>query len=224
MYELKYSIPARLIHWIMAAGFAFMWLCGFTMQNLATDDSSLQEYLIDLHISVGVTMLALLVARIIFRIWRRPPVLPYSIRGWERTLAPVAHIFLYALPATVIALGWAETEVGGHTVHWFGIEIPRMFFAVDENLEAQIATMHMLLAYFFLALAFLHVAAALKHRWIDGHDVIRRMTFGLLACGIVIAAGRVNAPSDYSIEPEVTDFGGAIDMEVDARARLLHIG
>lgn len=177
MYERKYSIPARLIHWVMAAGFAFMWLCGFTMQNLVTEDSPFQEFLIDLHISVGVTMLALLVARILVRLWWRPPVLPYSIRGWERTLAPVAHVGLYLLPAAVITLGWAETNVGGNTVHWFGFELPQVFSAAGEILEARIATMHMSLAYFFLAVALLHVAAALKHRWIDGHDVIRRMTF-----------------------------------------------
>ena len=37
---------------------------------------------------------------------------------------------------------------------------------------------HMWLAYGMLAVAVGHLAAAFRHRWIDGHDVIRRMTFG----------------------------------------------
>ena len=177
MHYRKYSVPARLLHWIMAAGFAFMWLCGFTMANLVTEDSPFQEFLMDLHISVGVTMLALLLSRIVVRVLWQPPVLPYSIRGWERTLAPFAHIALYVLPATVMILGWAETNVGGNAVQWFGIETPQVFSAGGENSEALLANMHRYLAYFFLVIALLHVAAALKHRWIDGHDVIRRMTF-----------------------------------------------
>ena len=178
MYERKYSIPARSLHWIMAAGFGFMWLCGFTMQNIVQDDSPLQDFLIDLHISVGVTMLVLLVSRIVVRLAWRPPALPPSIHGWERALAPLAHAVLYVLPAVVITLGWVETNIGGNTVQWFGVELPQVFPArADESGEELFAKLHMILAYLLLAIAALHVAAALKHRWIDGHDVIRRMTF-----------------------------------------------
>ena len=178
MTDDRYHLAARLAHWIMAAGIAFMWGCGYTMTTLVEDDSPLEEFLFDLHISVGVTLLALLVARIAIRLAYRPPPLPVSIRGVERTAAHLGHAALYALPVLVIAVGWAETNFGGHAVQWFGVEMPRVFPETGEALQDFSADVHKWLAYTMLAVAAGHVAAAFKHRWFDGHDVIRRMTFG----------------------------------------------
>ncbi len=178
MIHERYHVSARLIHWIMAVGFVFMWGCGYTMTTLVEEDSPLEEFLFDLHISVGVTLLVLLLVRIANRLAYPPPVLPASIRGLERTAAHLGHAALYALPALVIAAGWAETNFGGHTVQWFGVEMPGIFPETGEELQDLSADVHMWLAYGMLAVALGHVAAAFKHRWIDGHDVIRRMTFG----------------------------------------------
>lgn len=178
MTEGRYNLAARLIHWTMALGFVFMWACGYTMTTLVEDDSALEELLFDLHISVGVTLLALLAARIAVRLAFPPPALPDSIRGMERTAAHLGHAALYALPAMVIAAGWAETNFGGHAVRWFGIEMPSVFPETGEDIQDLSEDVHMWLAYTMLAVAVGHVAAAYKHRWIDGEDVIRRMTFG----------------------------------------------
>ena len=77
----------------------------------------------------------------------------------------------------VIAAGWAETNFGGHAVQWFGVEMPQVFPETGEVLQNLSTDVHMWLAYAMLAVAVGHVGAAFKHRWIDGHDVIRRMTF-----------------------------------------------
>ena len=178
MNEGRYHPAARTIHWIMAAGFAFMWGCGYAMTTFVEEDSPLEELLFDLHISVGVTLLALLAARVGVRLACRPPPLPDTIRGLERTAAHLGHAALYALPAAVIAAGWAETNFGGHAAHWFGVEMPRVFPETGEDVQAFAEDVHRWLAYTMLAVAAGHVAAAFKHRWIDGRDVIRRMTFG----------------------------------------------
>ena len=174
----RYHLAARLIHWIMALGFAFMWGCGYTMTTLVEDDSPLEELLFDLHVSIGVTLLALLVLRIAIRLIRQPPPLPDTIRGMERTAAHLGHAALYALPAMVIAVGWAETNFGGHAVQWFGVGMPRVFPEAGEGLQDLFEDLHKWFAYTMLAVAAGHVAAAYKHRWIDGHDVIRRMSLG----------------------------------------------
>ena len=178
MTEDRYHLAARLMHWLMALGFVFMWGCGYAMTTLVEEDSPLEEFLFDLHISVGVTLLSLLVARIAIRLIHKPPPLPDSIRGMERKAAHLGHAALYALPALVIAAGWAETDFGGHAVQWFGIEMPRIFPETGEALQDLSEDVHMWLAYGMLAVAAGHVLAAFKHRWLDGHDVIRRMTFG----------------------------------------------
>ncbi len=178
MTNVRYHLAARLMHWIMAVGFVFMWACGYAMTTLVEDDSPLEELLFDLHVSVGVTLLALLVARITIRLVHKPPPLPDAIRGVERKAAHLGHAALYALPALVIAAGWAETNFGGHAVQWFGVDMPRVFPEMGEDLQDLSEDMHMWLAYTMLAVAVGHVAAAFKHRWVDGHDVIRRMAIG----------------------------------------------
>ena len=178
MTEERYRLAARLMHWIMALGFVFMWGCGYAMTTLVEEDSPLEEFLFDLHISVGVTLLALLVLRIAIRLIHRPPPPPAAIRGVERRAAHLGHAALYVLPALVISAGWAETNLGGHAVEWFGVGMPMIFPETGEALQELSEDVHMWLAYGMLAVAVGHVAAALKHRWIDGHDVIRRMTFG----------------------------------------------
>ena len=177
MTEERYHLTARLMHWIMALGFLFMWVSGFAMQNVVADDTPIEDLLRDTHVSIGITLAALLVIRIAVRLTHRPPPLPAEIRGLQRRAAHWGHAALYALPALVICIGWAQINLGGHSPDWFGIELPQVF-PTAEAWEEFSESAHMWLAYGMLAVAAGHVAAAFKHRWIDGHDVIRRMTFG----------------------------------------------
>ncbi len=178
----RYVRSARLLHWLMAVGFIFMWSCGFAMTSLVADDSQLQEFLFGLHVSIGVTLLLLLVLRIAIRLFNRPPPLPSELAAWERVGSHLGHAGLYVLPAATIAVGWAESDFGGHGVHWFGLSMPKLFPTMETlwgfNLETVTAEIHEWLAYTMLALAVVHVAAVVKHRWIDGHDVLDRMMFG----------------------------------------------
>ena len=63
------------------------------------------------------------------------------------------------------------------------VSMPKVFPTMETlfgfKLETATATLHMWLAYAMLGLAMVHVAAVVKHRWIDGHDVMYRMTFDL---------------------------------------------
>lgn len=139
---MKYSLPARLIHWIMAGGFVFMWGCGYTMTTLVEEDSPLEETLFDLHIPVGVTLLALLIFRVAVRLAYAPPPLPDAVPGVERIGFPITKVF------------------------------PTL-----EAWEALTETLHRWLAYTLLAVAGVHVGAVAKHRWIDRHDILHRMTW-----------------------------------------------
>lgn len=178
----RYSFGARLIHWLMAIGFFFMWGCGYYMTTIVEEDSPLEELLFGLHISFGVTLLFLLIARIVIRMVTPPPPPVSGLSSLEQTGSHLGHMGLYVLPILIILMGWSETDFGGHGVNWFGIEMPKVFPTMETlagiNLETFTATLHKWLAYSMLALAIVHIAAVVKHRWIDGHDVLYRMTFG----------------------------------------------
>ena len=84
---MRYTLTARLLHWIMAAGFVFMWSSGYIMTTLVNKDGPTGSWLFGLHISVGATLLALLLLRIAVRLRGRTPPLPAGIQGMERTAA-----------------------------------------------------------------------------------------------------------------------------------------
>lgn len=177
----RYHASQRVMHWLMAAGFIFMWACGYSMTGLAEDESPLQEFLFGLHISVGVTLLFLLAARIVLRLKHSAPPLPPELSKVERKSAALGHFGLYLLPLIIITSGWAETNTGGHGVEWFGVAMPKVFPTRDYWLGIEIGealeTIHHWAAYIMLGLACVHVAAVVKHRR-DGHDVLRRITLG----------------------------------------------
>lgn len=179
--EDHYHASIRVLHWLMAVGFLFMWGCGYAMSSIVEDDSPAQEFLFGLHISVGVTLLFLLIARIAIRLGVGAPPLSLAIPKIERIGAHIGHLGLYALPALIITAGWAETDFGGHGVEWFGMAMPKVFPTMETwsgiELEDLTATLHEWLAYTMLGLAVVHIAAVAKHRWLDGHDVLHRMTF-----------------------------------------------
>lgn len=178
----RYHLSIRVLHWLMALGFLCMWGLGWTMTNVAEDDSPAQEFLFGLHMSVGVTLLVLLILRIAIRLRVGAPPLPEALPRRDRIGARVGHIALYVLPVLIITLGWASRDFGGHGVEWFGLSLPKIF-PTRETLAGLkpgdlAAELHGSLAWTLLALALIHIAAVAKHRWVDGHDVLHRITLG----------------------------------------------
>lgn len=176
----RYALPLRILHWLMAAGFIFMWACGYAMTKLVPEDGAWEETLFALHISVGVTLVAFLAARFVIRLRTKHPEQPEDMPAVERKLAHIGHIMLYLVPALVLAAGWAEVDLGGHGVKWFGIAMPEIFPAsllpgVAEPEElAELA--HVWLAYGMLALVVGHILAVVKHKVIDGHNLLPRIS------------------------------------------------
>jgi cytochrome b561 len=82
---------------------------------------------------------------------------------------------LYALFFVVPLLGWAYSSAAGFPIVWFGqITLPDLVTA-DKALAELIKPLHELSAIALMALAALHIAAALKHQWIDRDGLLERM-------------------------------------------------
>ena len=90
----KYTLPSRLIHWLTAIGFLFMWVSGFTIGNVVEEDTLLESLLFYLHVSFAITFGALLVRRIGVGLTQGVPSLPAEIRPIERTGAHLADAAL----------------------------------------------------------------------------------------------------------------------------------
>jgi cytochrome b561 len=173
----RYGLVSRVLHWVMALLILAMIGIGAYMTDLAKDDP-LRAQLYSMHKAVGVTLLGLAIIRILWILVSRPPVMPAALHRWEVVLAKSTVGLLYLLMLVTPIAGYLMTNTGGKPISYFGLfELPSLM-GENHDLHEVLEEVHGILAFTILALASLHVAGALKHRFIDkdpNADVLKRM-------------------------------------------------
>lgn len=195
----RYTAVAIVLHWAIAAAILFMLPLGFWMHERAEHGDISAEVFraFQLHKSIGLTVLALSLVRLAWRLINPPPPLPEHMPGWERILSRATHWAFYALMIGLPLSGWLYVSAGWSihdqaplpvATHWFGLfQVPALFGlnTADEGLRESAAegafTVHWMLAYAAIGLAVLHVMAALKHHLFDRDEVLAHMVPGLRA-------------------------------------------
>jgi cytochrome b561 len=94
---------------------------------------------------------------------------------WQRRAARGVHALLYLLALAVPLAGWAYSSAAGFPVVLFGVLPLPDWVAADRELAAALKPLHKALAYTLAAGIALHVAAALKHQFVDRDGLLRRM-------------------------------------------------
>ena len=128
----------------------------------------------NLHKSFGITILALSALRLLWRLAHQPPA-DLPMPAWQQRAAHWTHRALYLLFFAVPLLGWAYSSAAGLSIVWFGVLPLPDFVPVDKELAEAIKPWHGRLARLLAALLALHVAAALKHHFIDRDGLLSRM-------------------------------------------------
>lgn len=175
-----YGWVERAFHWATAALIATNVVLGLVAEELgfATDaELARKALLFSLHKTVGVTILAVALARIAWALSQPRPKPLHE--GWERMLASVVHWLLYGSLVLVPALGWAvhAATAGFAPILWpFGQSLP--FVPKDPALAETLARLHVTFVWVLVGSIALHVAGALKHAVIDRDLTLARMWRG----------------------------------------------
>jgi cytochrome b561 len=173
----RYGLVSRFLHWAMALLILVMIGIGAYMTELAREDP-LRAQLYSMHKAVGVTILGLAIIRILWILVSRPPVMPAALQRWEVVLAKSTVGLLYLLMLATPVAGYLMSNTGGKPVSYFGLfELP-VLMGENHDLHEALEEVHGILAFTILALVVLHVAGALKHRFMDKDpdaDVLKRM-------------------------------------------------
>lgn len=187
--ETAWGWPARVLHWVMALMIFMMLGFGTYMSNFATDLVA-QFEMVQQHKSVGFVVFTLAVLRVIWRLTnRRTPVLPMGMPGWQRSASHVSHLLLYILILAMPISGWLMAsasplnDAGAYPTQIknmvFGLfELPDPFPQGSKELTEALHTAHWLFAMTMAAILAVHIAAALKHHFIDRDAILRRMITG----------------------------------------------
>jgi cytochrome b561 len=171
-----WSLSTRLLHWIGAAAILVMLALGFAMVNLI-GEQGLRFDLFQFHKSLGLFVLALMLIRVLWRFARPAPEPLAEIPAWQNRAAVAMHVSLYALAIATALVGYAFVSASTLPLPValpFGLHAPNLI-APDYALSERLRRVHHFLAAVLAIGVTGHVAAALKHHFIDRDETLRRM-------------------------------------------------
>ena len=172
--EERYNNVAIALHWLLALGILCQIGLGWYLREVPRATPARTVW-VNLHKSTGITLAALILIRVGWRLAHRPPALPRTMAAWERIAARVNHALLYACMIGMPLTGYVASNFSKFGIRYFGaINLPP-WGVDDKNIYAVFNTTHKTLSYLFVTLIALHIAAALKHLLVDRDGTIRRM-------------------------------------------------
>ena len=167
----RYGTLAATLHWVSAIALAGMVAVGFAAANSA--DAGRTAALLRTHVPLGLLLLALTLARLVWRLFDRRPAAPAGPR-WQQIAARLNHAALYGV---VILMGVSGIGVmvlsGAAAIVFSGAATAMPHFFDLAPMKA-----HVLGAILLIGLFGLHVSAALYHQFYRRDHLLARMGVG----------------------------------------------
>lgn len=167
----RYSPVSLTLHWLTAA----LVVTQVLLIN-AHEAADHDRLFINLHKSVGLTILVLTLARLAWRAANPAIPLPDRVPGWQKLLARATHVLFYVFLLAMPLVGWAASSASGREILYFGLfEWPLLPIGGGRDAARDLIDLHEMAAKGLYVLIALHVAGALKHHFIDRDNVLHRM-------------------------------------------------
>ena len=171
-----YPASSKWLHWLVAASVLTTVPVALLMTRMAS--GPFQNTLYNLHKSLGVLILALMVARLANRFIVGAPAPDPTLKPWERAVSSAVHGLLYVLLVGMAIVGWTANSAYGAPTPFFGLFNLPALVAKNEALAERLFFFHRWTGYAVAALAAMHIAAALQHYFIRRDGVLQRMLPG----------------------------------------------
>ncbi len=168
----RYGVVTRLLHWGMAALFAWQFL-GMGVK-LALGRHALTAFLVGTHKPVGTLLMLLILARGVWGLsqWRRRPPHPPT---WVGRAALAGHAALYALMAWVPTVALLREYGSGKGFAPWGVPLFPATGVKQAALMAPANLTHGVLAWTLLALVVGHVLMVALHHLLWRDTTLARM-------------------------------------------------
>lgn len=173
----RWGAVSQTFHWLIVLLLLTLAIVGLTMDELPKTPKYFWVY--TAHKSLGLTVLALALLRLAWRLYAgAPPPVPGTPR-WQQRIASLTHWLLYALIFAMPLSGWLyDSSSGLRPFYWFGlVEVPKLA-APNESLADWSHDVHETLFLVIVALVTVHAAAAFYHHLFLRDVTLRRMLPG----------------------------------------------
>lgn len=171
----RFGLISRAIHWVMAVALLSMLVLGSVLVRLQPGLANLWLY--GLHKTLGISLLALVLVRLVWHRVSPPPEPIGGVPNWQRSAARWAHRGLYALMLAIPLSGWVASSATGIDVMFADRWVMPPLAPVSEAWEKAGFAVHGLLTKALMAVVVLHVAGAVK-RGLASDGTVRRMVSG----------------------------------------------
>lgn len=173
-----FSNTARFFHWTIAALIISQYVLAKMAEMARDDDQILQQLaLLANHKSIGISILVMAVFRLSYR-FLNPSVTnetAVDMPHWQVKASSVSHLLLYVFLFALPISGWLMSSAKAYSVSWFNLIILPDFIRPNEGLAELLKDVHYFLAIALFVVTLVHVAAALKHHFIDKDQVLSGM-------------------------------------------------
>lgn len=170
----KYGLVAKTLHWLIAVLIITAWIVGNYAVDLPDKDPA-KFKLFDLHKSVGMVILMLVIIRFSWRLYDGTP----GFAGMNKilvTAAKTVHYLLYVFMFVQPLSGWAMSSAAGYNPTFFGLFTFPSLVPKNPEMAQTFVAVHNTSAILLLVLFILHVSAALFHHFILKDNTLTRMT------------------------------------------------
>jgi cytochrome b561 len=182
----RYHVAAMTLHWLIALAIVIQLCLGWYMNEVLPDHSPAQAQVEGIHISLGLTILLLVIVRIAVRFMFRTPPEPAGMGEAERWLARLSHFVFYLLMLALPLTGWTLVSMGTRPISFWGLPWPHLPGVAQlfgspppREVRKELAHIHVyILIWIVLVTLVLHVAGALWHQF-RRPRVLWRMVPGL---------------------------------------------
>lgn len=164
---------SQLLHWLVVVLILTMAWLGLTMGDLPNGPGKIQTYA--LHKSIGITILALVALRLLWRLYAGTPrPVPGSPR-WQERIASLTHFAIYALLFAIPLSGWVLNSAAGFPLQWF--HLVNLPYIVEKNhdLHELAEKAHEIMFWLLALLVVAHAGAAFYHHLFQRDATLARM-------------------------------------------------
>lgn len=172
--DARWGWPSMTLHWAIALLILSLLVLGFVIGELPRSPKYFWVY--DLHKSLGLTVLALMLIRLGWRLYAGAPRPEPGTPAWQNLAAHVTHWAIYALALAMPISGWLYDSASGlRALKYFGLVTVPKLTAPDPDIKNFSHAVHEYGAWLLIALILMHAGAALYHHFLQRDRTLWRM-------------------------------------------------
>jgi cytochrome b561 len=172
-YPARYTKIAIALHWLIAVAVLGLIAWGWWMQTIPKSPAGPRVDAFNLHKSIGMTALLLMVVRIAWRIRHLPP--PFApMPRWQAQLARAVHLLLYVCLVVQPLSGYLGSAFSGYPIRLFGFVLPP-WAPRNDVLKDALGVLHLVNSWVLVGALALHFAGTVKHALLERDGSFWRM-------------------------------------------------